>query len=226
MPKRISPRVLIMLIILIAVGLFGVAWLASDQMKAMMGVGRPVAPPMAQVSTTAMGPTTPPVAIVAPEGGIAQALQFPVGSAQLAMIKTQVIPSSPLPLTDSLSARVVYDEDVTARIGVGVAGRVAAIRAAPGDAVKVGQVLAEIDSPDFGTAYADLTKARAEEERRLQILNRARSLGAGEAIAARDVEAAQTDYVQAQAETTRAEQRLKTLNPLWSPDPGPTGVAE
>jgi len=217
MPKRISPRVLIMLIILIAVGLFGVAWLASDQMKAMMDVGGPVEAPTARTSTTAAGPTTPPVAIVVPEGGVAQALQFPVGSAQLAMIQTEIIPSSRLPLSDALSARVVYDEDATAKIGVGVPGRVAAIRASTGDAVKVGQVLAEIDSPDFGTAHADLTKARAEEERRLQILNRARSLGAGEAIAARDVEAAQTDYAQAQAETHRADRRLKALNPYGHP---------
>jgi cobalt-zinc-cadmium efflux system membrane fusion protein len=219
MPKRLSPRFLITLIVLIVVGLCGVAWLASDQMKAMFSGAKPTAAPAAPSSTTAPGstaapgPTTPPVAIVPPEGGVAQSLQFPVGSAQLAMIETQVIPSSPLPLTDSLSARVVYDEDVTARIGVGVAGRVVSIRAAPGDAVKIGQVLAEIDSPDFGTAYSDLTKARAEEDRRLQVLNRARSLGAGEAIAARDVEAAQTDYAQAQAETIRADQRLKTLNP-------------
>jgi cobalt-zinc-cadmium efflux system membrane fusion protein len=223
MPKRLSPRFLITLIVLIVVGLCGVAWLASDQMKAMFSGAKPTAAPAAPTSTTAPGstaapgPTTPPVAIIPPEGGVAQSLQFPVGSAQLAMIETQVIPSSPLPLTDSLSARVVYDEDVTARIGVGVAGRVVSIRAAPGDAVKIGQVLAEIDSPDFGTAYSDLTKARAEEDRRLQVLNRARSLGAGEAIAARDVEAAQTDYAQAQAETIRADQRLKTLNPYGHP---------
>ncbi|NBS95868.1 MAG: biotin/lipoyl-binding protein, partial [Betaproteobacteria bacterium] len=109
------------------------------------------------------------------------------------MIQTQVIPSSPMPLTDALSARLVYDEDATSRIGVGISGRVTSIRAAPGDLVKVGQVLAEIDSPEFGTAFADLSKARTEEDRRLQIYERARNLGAGEAIAAREVEAAQAD---------------------------------
>lgn len=227
MPKRISLPVRIALIAPIVVGFFGVAWLAGDQLKAWVGISSTAVTPAAPTAAPTLAPTlaptaapastTAPIALVAPDGGISQSLQFPVGSAQLAMIQTQAIPSSPLPLTDALSARVVYDEDATARIGVGVAGRVTAIRAAPGDAIKVGQVLAEIDSPDFGTAYADLAKARSEEARRLQTLNRARSLGAGEAIAAREVEAAQTDYALAQAETLRADQRLKTLNPYGHP---------
>jgi len=218
MPKRIL--LLLLAVVVVAVG----AWLARDQIEALKAVGTGQtkaagAEPQSSPSTSAPPALTGPAGAGTgtPPDGVAQTLQLAVGSAQLAMIQTQAIPSSPMPLTDALSARVVYDEDVTARIGVGIAGRVASIRAAPGDLVKVGQVLAEIDSPDFGTAFADLSKAKTEEDRRLQILDRARSLGAGEAIAAREVEAAQADYVQAQAETLRAEQRLKTLNPYGHP---------
>jgi len=213
------------LLLLCAIVVFaGGVWLALGRVDAFKSTGptqtkaagaelpsRPAAPASESLAGATVG-----AAGIAP-GGVPQTLQFPVGSAQLAMIQTQAIPSSPMPLTDALSARVVYDEDVTARIGIGIAGRVASIRAAPGDLVKAGQVLAEIDSPDFGTAFADLSKAKTEEDRRLQILDRARSLGAGEAISAREVEAAQADYVQAQAETLRAEQRLKTLNPYGHP---------
>lgn len=140
-------------------------------------------------------------------------LHYRDGAPQLAMIQSQTISSSPVPATDPLSARVAYDEDVTARIGVGISGRIVAIKAAPGDVVKAGQVLAEIDSPDFGTAFADLNKARADEDRKRLVLERAKGLVPGEAIAAKDWEAAQADYTQARAEKVRAEQRVNNLNP-------------
>ena len=93
-------------------------------------------------------------------------LRFPDGAPQLSMIRAQALAVSPVPLGDALSARVAYDEDATARVGVSISGRVVAIQAAPGDIVKAGQVLAEIDSPDFGTAQADLNKAQADAERK------------------------------------------------------------
>ncbi len=131
-------------------------------------------------------------------------IQFPRGAPQLAMIQAQILPAVAMPAGDTLSARVVYDEDVTARIGVGVNGRVAAIKAAPGSPVRAGQVLAEIDSPDFGAALADLSKARADEERKRKAMERAKELVSGEAIAGKDSEAAQSDLDQAHAETSRA----------------------
>lgn len=140
-------------------------------------------------------------------------LRYSHSAPQLAMIEAQNIPASPVPLGDQLSAHLVYDEDVTARIGVSISGRIVALKAAPGDLVKAGQVLAEIDSPDVGTAYADINKAKADLDHKRRVYERAKDLGEGEAIAAKDVENAQADYVQAQAETARAELRLKNLNP-------------
>lgn len=140
-------------------------------------------------------------------------LRYAEGAPQLTMIEARAIPSSALPLTDSLSARVAYDDDVTARIGVALSGRIVALKSAPGDRVKAGQVLAEIDSPDVGTAAADLGKARADEERKRLVMARAKGLVEGEAVAAKDWEAAQADYAQARAETARADLRLKNLNP-------------
>ncbi|MDO8695417.1 MAG: efflux RND transporter periplasmic adaptor subunit [Sheuella sp.] len=120
---------------------------------------------------------------------------------------------SAVPIADQLSARITYDEEVTARIGVSFSGRIIALKAAPGDVVKAGQALAIIDSPDFGTAFADLNKARADEKRKQLAMKRAKDLVPGEAISTRDWEAVQADYAQAQAETARAEQRLKNINP-------------
>ena len=143
----------------------------------------------------------------------ADTLRFLDGAAQLSMLRSELLPAMPLPLTDALSARLVFDEDATARIGVGVAGRVAAIRVAPGDAVKAGAVLAEVDAPDLGTARADISKARADEERKRLAVQRARELVPGDAIATKDWEALLADLAQAHAETLRAAQRLKNLDP-------------
>ena len=88
-------------------------------------------------------------------------------------------------------------------------GRILELKAAPGDVVKAGQVLAVIDSPDFGAAFADLNKARSDEKRKQLAVKRAKDLVPGEAISTRDWEVVQAEYAQAQAETARAEQRIK-----------------
>ncbi|WP_319240262.1 efflux RND transporter periplasmic adaptor subunit [uncultured Propionivibrio sp.] len=144
----------------------------------------------------------------------ADELHFPPDAPQLTMIRAKTFPRVQIPSTDALSARLTYDEDATTRIGVGFSGRIVTLKAAVGDVVKAGQVLAEIDSPDFGTAYADLNKARADEERKRLAFERAKELGPGEAISVRDWEAAGADYEQARAETARAEKRIKNMNPF------------
>lgn len=157
----------------------------------------------------------PPAGQLAPD-----TLRYADGAPQLAMIGARVIAPSRVPLGDVLSARVTYDEDATARIGVGVSGRVVDIKVAPGDSVKAGQVLAEIDSPDFGTAAADLRKAKADEQRKRLAVERARDLVSGDAIPVKEWESLQSDLAQAGAETQRAEQRLRNLNPRGLPISG------
>ena len=160
------------------------------------------------------GPPPPATAAPAdPQAVNAGAIKFEAGAPQLALVRTQSIPVSPVPMADELSARIAYDDDVTARISPSFSGRIVELKAAPGDRVKAGQVLAVIDSPDFGLAQADLNKARADEKRKALAVKRAKDLVPGEAISTRDWEAVQADFTQAQAETARAEQRLKNLNP-------------
>jgi membrane fusion protein, heavy metal efflux system len=144
---------------------------------------------------------------------------FAPGAPQLDMLRVQALPALAVPLSAALPARVVVDEDVTARLGAGVAGRVVAIKAAPGDRVRAGQVLAEIDAPEFGAALADVDRARSDEDHKWRVVERARTLVAGEGIAGRDIEAAEADLAQAHAETVRARQRLANLAPALTPAP-------
>jgi cobalt-zinc-cadmium efflux system membrane fusion protein len=158
---------------------------------------------------------TPLASATAPSAGterIARADDDPVQT----MIRTQVVHRVALPLSEILPARVVYDEDHTARVTAGFAGRIARLIAAPGAAVRVGSPLAEIDSPDFGQAASDLAKARADEQHKRLTLARSRDLLTGGVIPQKDVEAADADFEQAVAETRRAAQRLQNLNPSGS----------
>jgi cobalt-zinc-cadmium efflux system membrane fusion protein len=143
----------------------------------------------------------------------ADSLRLAPGAPQLALLRTQAVHVGPLPLSEPLPARLAYDEDATARIGAGFSGRVLRLLAAPGDRVRAGQPLAEIDSPDFGLALSDLAKARADEQRKRLAFERAQALYAADAIARKDEEGAAADDAQARAETRRAEQRLHNLNP-------------
>ena len=154
---------------------------------------------------------TPPASAAAGAGP--HEIRFAPGAPQLDLLRVQALPALAVPMSAALTARVVVDEDVTARLGAGVAGRVVAIKAAPGDRVRAGQVLAEIDAPEFGTALADLDKAKSEEDQQRRVLDRARKLVAGEGISGRDIEAAEADLAQAHAETVRAHQRLANLTP-------------
>jgi cobalt-zinc-cadmium efflux system membrane fusion protein len=150
----------------------------------------------------------------------ADTVAFEPQAPQLAMIRAQPAPALEMPVADALAARVTYDDDATARLFAPVAARIVALEARPGDQVRKGQVLARVDAPDFGTARADLAKARADEERKRLAFERARELGPGEGIAIKDLEAARADYEAASAETARAAQRVRNLNPLSLPVDG------
>ena len=136
---------------------------------------------------------------------------FPVGSPQLAELDVSNVTQSPLPLADSLPARIALDEDHTSRVMPPVTGRVVQVLVKAGDAVRAGQSLAIVDAPEVGAALADATKARSELGRKELAYKRAKTLFDGEVIAKRDFESAQADWEQAAAEVNRSRLRLQNL---------------
>jgi cobalt-zinc-cadmium efflux system membrane fusion protein len=127
--------------------------------------------------------------------------------------------------SSSVPGQVVPNEDRTARLGAPAAGRVVAVRVSPGDQVKTSQVLVTLQSPEAGTAQADLAKAEAEvTSRRAQATyaksarERAERLLALKAIPRQDYERAVADdelarsaFAQAEAEVQRARSTAATL---------------
>jgi len=147
-------------------------------------------------------------------------IRFPDGAPQLTALRAEAAVEAPLPLAEPLNGKIAYDEDVTARISSPIAGRITSLKAAAGDTVKAGQVLASLDAPDLAAALADTSKAQADEARKRLALERTQKLLDAEVIPRKDYESAAADYAQAQAETRRAGARLKNLSPMPGDGPG------
>ncbi|HXZ54667.1 MAG TPA: efflux RND transporter periplasmic adaptor subunit [Burkholderiales bacterium] len=158
---------------------------------------------------------TPRPPQLAPERSV---LRYEPGSGQLSAIRVQAVQLFPVPLAEPLNGRVTFNENVTARVTSPISGRVVSLAAQVGDAVKAGDTLAVLDSPDLAAAVADLRKARADEARKQPALERARSLYEAGVFARKDLEAAEADDRQARAETERAAMRLRNLAPNGGED--------
>lgn len=133
------------------------------------------------------------------------------GSPQLNSLKIEPVTEIPVPVTEPLNGKIVFDENRTARVYSPVAGRALNIQAQIGEAVKAGQPLLVMDSPDVGAAVADVRKAQADLGLKQQALERSRMLVEGGVLARKDMEVAQADCASARAEHERAMARLKNL---------------
>lgn len=138
-------------------------------------------------------------------------VRFERGAPQLTAIRTEAVRTEPMPTADPVNGRFVYDESLTSRVSSPLVGRVLALHAGPGDRVARGATLLDIDSPDLASAEADHAKAASDETRKRLAAERARRLYENEVIARKELEAAEGDLQQAQADTRRTSQRLRNL---------------
>ncbi|MEW9570764.1 efflux RND transporter periplasmic adaptor subunit [Rhodanobacter sp. Si-c] len=108
-------------------------------------------------------------------------------------------------------ATVEADPAHTANVLPALTGRVVELHVDLGQQVQRGQLLAVIDSGDMAQAYADVDKARDALNLARKALDRARGVQQAGGAAVKDLEAAQSGYVQAGAEYRRAQTRLAAL---------------
>lgn len=142
---------------------------------------------------------------------LSDTLHFDTHAPQLTFLKIKPAEAFPEPLVEALNARIAYDDNHTARIFSPVAGRVINIHAEAGQQVKTGDVLVQLDSPDYAAAAADNAKAEADLSRKKQAVERARQLFDTQGIARRDLESAEADWHQAEAEALRAKAHMSNL---------------
>lgn len=110
-----------------------------------------------------------------------------------------------------LPGRLVWNEEKTVRVYPQVGGRIQRIAADVGHPVKIGQVLATLNSPEYGQALADARKARADAQVAGQALERNRVLREAGVVAEKDWQQAEAGAIAAKAEAERATRRIAGL---------------
>jgi cobalt-zinc-cadmium efflux system membrane fusion protein len=143
---------------------------------------------------------------------VSDTLHFSADAPQLAFVQVRPVEVFPEPLVDGLNARITYDDNYTARVFSSIAGRVTRITAEAGQYVKAGDPLLWIDSPDYAQAASDSLKAEADLANKKAVYERARQLYDSKGLALKDLESAESDWRQAQAEAQRATARIKNLS--------------
>lgn len=145
-----------------------------------------------------------------PAGPVAEGdrVVFPHDSKQLASIASVAVePEAGRAVL--VPGRVTWDETRTSRVFSPVAGRVMGLKVQPGDAVRAGQTLALISSPDFGQAQAEVRKAQSDFALSKKNQARAHELYEAGVIALKDLQAADADIERAGAERDRTLAREK-----------------
>ena len=100
------------------------------------------------------------------------------------------------------------NEDTYAEVGSPVPARVLKVLAAPGDTVKVGQVLVALDSPELGKARGEYAAARARAELAGKTLERKRGLAVDRIVPEKEVQEAEGEAAHADAEARAARAAL------------------
>lgn len=133
---------------------------------------------------------------------------FPRGSAQIAAFVTEEVKAGG-PHELRLTGRLAWDEERTVRLFPAFAGRVVRILVKPGDAVREGQALAVLASPDFGQAQADARRAQADFALADKNLARLRELHANGVAARKDLQSTEAEYARAESELQRALAKIR-----------------
>lgn len=139
-------------------------------------------------------------------------LHFDANAPQLTFIQIKNVAAYPEPLAEPLNARVAYDDNRTARVFSPITGRVVKILAEIGQHVGKGDGILILDAPDYAQAVADASRADADLLRKRETYERARLLFDAKGLARKDMEGAEADWHQAEAESVRAKARLGNLN--------------
>ena len=124
-------------------------------------------------------------------------------------MRVEVVGEQQVGATLDAAGRIAFDDLRVSHVYPPAAGRVVHIAASPGQHVRKGDALLEIESPDAGAAMSDLGKAEADLAAAARDLKRQGELVEAHAAAQKDLDLAQSAYGRARAELNRAQERAR-----------------
>jgi cobalt-zinc-cadmium efflux system membrane fusion protein len=133
-------------------------------------------------------------------------------AAQRQKIQFYTVAPSPFHRTTETTGTVDFDNDQATSVLAPFGGPVSKLLVNPGDQVKAGDPLAEVDSPDFATAISAYRKALATAQTLRRLADMDKDLIQHNGVAQREEEQAQTDAANAEADRDAALQTLVSLN--------------
>ena len=133
-------------------------------------------------------------------------------AAQRLKVQVYTVAPSQFQKTIETTGAVDFDNDQATSVLAPFGGPVSRLLVSPGDKVKAGDPLAEVDSPDFAAAISAYRKALATAVTARRVADVDKDLIQHDGVAQREEEQAQTDAANAEADRDAALQALVSLN--------------
>lgn len=138
-------------------------------------------------------------------------IRYSPAFAARAKLEFGVAESAGLTPVVNVTGTVTFDPERVAAVGARITGRVRRIVKFPGDPVKTGDTLAELESADLGQAQSAVISARAHAEAANANEKREGQLAEARVSSQRDAELARATAASARSELHAAEQRVHAL---------------
>jgi cobalt-zinc-cadmium efflux system membrane fusion protein len=126
-------------------------------------------------------------------------------------VTTRPVESRPAGETVISLGELRVNEEAYAEVGSSIPARIERVLVGPGDAVAAGQTLVELTSAEVGRARAALGASRVRAELAEKTVQRRRVLAADQIVPARELQASEAEWAQAEAERRAAEAALSAL---------------
>lgn len=147
-------------------------------------------------------------------------IRYSRGFAQRNHLKFASVETGALSPVVYVTGSVIFDPDKVAAIGVRITGRVRNVFKLEGAQVKVGDVLAEIESAELGRAQAELIAARARAVAAIANERREKDLAVAKISSSRDAELAAANAASARADLLAAEGSVHAMGGEPQGEPG------
>ena len=145
------------------------------------------------------------------ESAESKAELFSLPAEQMAHIQVYTVTPAPMVRTLRLSGAVAYNNFLTTPVITQVGGPVSRILVTPGEHVRAGQPLLFVASPDYSLMRSAYIKARDASQLADKFYKRAQDLFAHQVIAQADLEQAESNRTQADADLQSSEQAIRVL---------------